>query len=210
MLTFTELGWFALAALVMVLTPGPNMVYCVSRSLSQGRTAGLISLGGVLVGFVVHLVAASLGLTALLLAVPIAFDAIKLAGAAYVLWLAWEALRPGGRTPFEARKMAIDSPAKLFRMGFITNLLNPKVAMFYLAFFPQFLHPERGSVLVQSLELGTVQILVSGTVNALLVVGAARIAGVLARRARWLAIQRYLMGSVLGFLAVRMALLEPK
>ena len=210
MLTFTELGWFALAALVMVLTPGPNMVYCVSRSLSQGRTAGLISLGGVLVGFVVHLLAASLGLTALLLAVPIAFDAIKLAGAAYLLWLAWEALRPGGRTPFEARKLAIDSPGRLFRMGLLTNLLNPKVAMFYLAFFPQFLHPERGSVLVQSLELGAIQMLVSGTVNALLILGAARIADGLARRSRWLAVQRYLMGSVLGLLAVRMALLEPK
>lgn len=210
MLTFTELGWFALAALVMVLTPGPNMVYCVSRSLSQGRTAGLISLGGVLVGFVVHLVAASLGLTALLLAVPIAFDAIKLAGAAYLLWLAWQALRPGGRTPFEARQLAIDSPARLFRMGFITNLLNPKVAMFYLAFFPQFLHPEQGSVLLQSLQLGTIQILVSGGVNALLVLGAARIADVLARRRIWLAVQRYLMGGVLGFLAVRMALLEQR
>jgi threonine/homoserine/homoserine lactone efflux protein len=210
MLTFTELGWFALAALVMVLTPGPNMVYCVSRSLSQGRKAGLISLGGVLAGFVVHLLAASLGLTALLLAAPIAFDAIKLAGAAYLLWLAWEALRPGGRTPFEARKLAVDSPGRLFRMGLLTNLLNPKVAMFYLAFFPQFLHPERGSVLVQSLELGAIQILVSGTVNALLILGAARIADVLARRSRWLAVQRYLMGSVLGMLAVRMALLEPK
>lgn len=210
MLDLHELGWFALAALVMVLTPGPNMVYCVSRSLSQGRTAGLISLGGVLVGFVVHLVAASLGLTALLLAVPVAFDAIKFAGAAYLLWLAWEALRPGGRTPFEARRLVVDSPAKLFRMGFITNLLNPKVAMFYLAFFPQFLHPERGSVLLQSLQLGTIQIVVSGTVNALLVLGAARIAATLARRSRWLAVQRYLMGSVLGFLAVRMALLEPR
>lgn len=210
MLPLAELGWFALAALVMVLTPGPNMVYCVSRSLSQGRSAGLISLGGVLLGFVVHLVAASVGLTALLLAVPIAFDAIRLAGAAYLLWLAWEALRPGGRTPFQPRQMDADSPAKLFRMGFITNLLNPKVAMFYLAFFPQFLHPEQGSVLLQSLQLGTIQILVSGGVNALLVLGAARIADVLARRRIWLAVQRYLMGGVLGFLAVRMALLEQR
>jgi threonine/homoserine/homoserine lactone efflux protein len=210
MLTFSELGWFALAALVMVLTPGPNMVYCVSRSLSQGRSAGLISLGGVLAGFVVHLVAATLGLTALLLAVPVAFDAIKLAGAAYLLWLAWEAFRPGGRTPFEPGKLAADSTTRLFRMGLVTNLLNPKVAMFYLAFFPQFLHPERGSVLLQSLQLGTIQILVSGTVNMLLVLGAARIAAVLARRRTWLAVQRYLMGSVLGFLAVRMALLEPR
>ena len=210
MLTFTELGWFALAALVMVLTPGPNMIYCVSRSLSQGRTAGLISLTGVLLGFVVHLVAATLGLTALLLAVPLAFDAIKLAGAAYLLWLAWEALRPGGASPFQPRVLAPDATGKLFRMGFVTNLLNPKVAMFYLAFFPQFLDPERGSVLLQSAQLGAIQILVSGTVNMLLVLGAARIAEVLARKKTWLAVQRYLMGTVLGALAVRMAFLEPR
>lgn len=210
MLSLAELGWFAFAALVLVLTPGPNMIYCVSRSLSQGRAAGLISLAGVLVGFVVHLLAASLGLTALLLAVPVAFDAIKLAGAAYLLWLAWEALRPGGRTPFEPRQLPSDSAARLFRMGLLTNLLNPKVAMFYLAFFPQFLHPERGSVLLQSLQLGTIQIVVSGAINALLVLGAARIAEVLVRRRTWLAVQRYLMGGVLGFLAVRMALLEQR
>lgn len=210
MLTLAELGWFALAALVMVLTPGPNMIYCVSRSLSQGRTAGLISLTGVLLGFVVHLAAATVGLTAVLMAVPFAFEAIKLAGAAYLLWLAWEALRPGGASPFQPRALPADSTAKLFRMGFVTNLLNPKVAMFYLAFFPQFLDPERGSVLWQSAQLGAIQIAVSGTVNALLVLGAARIADVLARKKTWLAVQRYLMGTVLGALAFRMVLLEPK
>ena len=89
MLSYAELAWFALAALVLVLTPGPNMIYCISRTLSQGRSAGLVSLAGVALGFVVHLLAASFGLTALLLAVPLAFDAIKVAGAAYLLWLAW-------------------------------------------------------------------------------------------------------------------------
>lgn len=82
MLSLQELAWFALTALVLVLTPGPNMIYCVSRTLVQGRRAGLISLAGVLLGFVVHLMAATLGLTALLMAVPLAFDVIKLAGAA--------------------------------------------------------------------------------------------------------------------------------
>ena len=94
MLTLTELSWFALAALVLVITPGPNMIYCVSRTLSQGRGAGLLSLGGVLLGFLVHLMAATLGLTALLLAVPMAFDGIKYAGAACLLWLAWQTRRP--------------------------------------------------------------------------------------------------------------------
>ncbi len=206
MLTWTELGWFALAALLMVLTPGPNMIYCVSRTLVQGRRAGLVSLAGVLLGFVVHLTAAVLGLTALLLAVPLAFDAIRLAGAAYLLWLAWQAVRPGGAAPFEARALPVDSTGTLFRMGFLTNLLNPKVAMFYLSFFPQFLHPERGSLLLQSLALGAVQIGVSGGMNALIILGAGTISAFLSQSAGWLRTQRYVMGSVLAALAVRIAL----
>lgn len=210
MLTLPELALFALTALVLVLTPGPNMVYCVSRALSQGRAAGLLSLAGVLVGFVAHLLAATLGLTALLAAVPLAFEAVRLAGAAYLAWLAWDALRPGGHSPFQPRALPPHGPATLFRMGLLTNLLNPKVAIFYLSFFPQFLHPERGQVALQALQLGLLQIAISGTVNALLVLGAARIAAFLARSRRWLVAQRLLMGTVLGALAVRMALLEQK
>lgn len=205
MLTAQELGWFALAALVLVITPGPNMIYCISRTLCQGRAAGLTSLAGVLLGFLVHLLAAALGLTALLAAVPLAFDAIRLAGAAYLLWLAWQAVKPGGAGPFQARELPVDPPATLFRMGFLTNLLNPKVAMFYLSFFPQFLDPGRGSVLLQSLQLGAVQIGVSGSVNALLVLGAGAITAFLARSRGWLLAQRWVMGGVLAALAVRIA-----
>jgi threonine/homoserine/homoserine lactone efflux protein len=208
MLTWTELGWFALAALVLVLTPGPNMIYCVSRTLCQGRRAGFTSLAGVLLGFLVHLLAAALGLTALLMAVPLAFDAIKLAGAAYLLWLAWQAVRPGGTAPFQARELPVDRPAVLFRMGFLTNLLNPKVAMFYLSFFPQFLHPDHGPVLLQSLQLGAVQIGVSGAVNAAIVLGAGAITAFLSRSRGWLRAQRWVMGGVLGALAVRIAFTE--
>ncbi len=204
MLTPQELMLFALAALLLVLTPGPNMVYCVSRSLTQGPRAGLLSLAGVLAGFGVHLLAASLGLTALLAAVPMAFDAIRIAGAAYLLWLAWQAVKPGGAAPFEARDLPYDTPRKLFLMGFMTNLLNPKVAMFYLSFFPQFLHPERGQWLLQSLSLGAVQITVSGLVNALLVLFAARVALFMNRSQGWMRAQRYVMGTVLGLLAVRL------
>ncbi|SOE50755.1 Putative threonine efflux protein [plant metagenome] len=205
MLTLTELAWFALAALVLVLTPGPNMIYCISRALCQGRQAGVISLAGVLLGFLVHLVAASVGLTALLAAVPYAFEAIRLLGAAYLLWLAWQSVKPGGQPLFAARALPLDPPAKLFRMGFLTNVLNPKVALFYLSFFPQFLHPERGSILWQSVSLGAVQITVSGVVNLLLVLGAARIAQLLSRHEGWQRAQRYLMGGVLALLALRIA-----
>ena len=208
MLSLTEIAWFALASVLLALTPGPNMIYCVSRTLVQGRRAGFVSLAGVLLGFLAHLVAATLGLTALLLAVPLAFDALRLGGAAYLLWLAWDALRPGGSTPFQPRALPADAAGRLFRMGLLTNLLNPKVAIFYLSFFPQFLHPERGNVALQALQLGVVQIAISGTVNALLVLGAGRISAFLASSRRWLLAQRYLMGTVLGALAARIALVE--
>lgn len=204
MFTLQELLLFALASLVLVLTPGPNMVYCVSRSLTQGPRAGLLSLAGVVLGFAVHLLAASLGLTALLLAVPLAFDAIRIAGALYLLWMAWQAVKPGGAAPFQARLLQRDGPRKLFAMGFMTNVLNPKVAMFYLSFFPQFLHPERGHWLLQCLALGAIQIAVSGGVNALLVVGAGRVSRFLNRSPRWIAAQRWFMGTVLAALALRL------
>ena len=210
MLSVTELTWFAIASLLLALTPGPNMIYCVSRTLVQGRRAGFVSLAGVLLAFLVHLVAAALGLTALLLAVPLAFDAIRLIGAAYLLWLAWQAVKPGGTAPFEPRALPADRPGKLFRMGFLTNLLNPKVAMFYLSFFPQFIHPERGSVLLQSAMLGAVQIAGSAVVNATLVFGAAGITAVLSQSTGWLRTQRYVMGAVLAAIAVRIALTERK
>ena len=119
---------FGLISLGMVLTPGPNMIYLISRSICQGRTAGLISLGGVALGFLVYLVCAALGITALLMAVPHAYDVLRFAGAAYLLYLAWQALRPGGRSPFQLRTLDHDSPRRLFGMGLFTALLNPKIA----------------------------------------------------------------------------------
>src|SRR3954451_2380855 len=120
---------FALVALSMVLTPGPNMIYLISRSICQGRVAGLISLAGVGLGFIVYILCAVFGITALIFAVPYAYDALRFAGALYLLWLAWQALRPGGQTPFQVRQLPADSPRKLLAMGFMTNLLNPKAAM---------------------------------------------------------------------------------
>ncbi|MEO8022983.1 LysE family translocator [Polaromonas sp.] len=204
MLSSAELAWFALVALALVLTPGPNMIYCISRTLCQGRGAGMVSLGGVALGFVVHLLGASFGLSALLLAAPVAFTAIKVAGAFYLLWLAWQAVKPGGLSPFETRTLPQDPPRKLFLMGFMTNLLNPKVAMFYLSFFPQFLHPERGQVLLQSLSLGAVQIGVSLAVNTVIIFFAAGLAVFLNRNITWMRVQRYVMGTMLGLLALRL------
>lgn len=196
---------FAAIALGMALTPGPNMVYLISRSICQGRTAGLISLGGVALGFVVYMLCAAFGITALLLAVPFAYDTIRMAGAVYLFWLAWQAVRPGGRSPFEIRTLAEDSPRRLFVMGLLTNLLNPKIAVMYLSLLPQFIDPTKGSVLVQALVLGTVQIVLSLSVNAAIAVSAGAMATFLTRRPSFAMVQRWVMGTVLAGLAVRMA-----
>ena len=131
------------------------MIYLISRSLSQGRAAGFISLGGVVVGFVFYMLSAALGITALLMAVPFAYDALRLGGAAYLLYLAWQVLKPGGQSPFALRDLPKDSPRKLFAMGLITNVLNPKIAIMYLSLLPQFISPAKGHVLAQSLVLGS-------------------------------------------------------
>jgi threonine/homoserine/homoserine lactone efflux protein len=196
---------FALVALGMVLTPGPNMIYLISRSICQGRTAGLISLAGVALGFVVYMVCAAVGVTALLLAVPYAYDALRLAGALYLLSLAWQALKPGGRSLFHVRDLPRDGARKLFAMGLLTSLLNPKVAVLYLSLLPQFIDPGQGGVFSQSLVLGFTQIAISLTMNATYAIMAGSIAAFLADRPAWTTIQRWLMGTVLAALAVRMA-----
>ena len=196
---------FAGAALLMALTPGPNMAYLISRSIWQGRRAGVLRLFGVVAGFLVHMFTAAVGLTALFMAVPLAYEILKWAGAAYLLYLAWQAVKPGARSPFEARDLPQDSPRKLFAMGFLTNLLNPKIAVFYLAIFPQFVSPEHGSVFVQSVVLGLTQIVFSFSVNLSIALSAAKLARWFQHNRRWLAVQRYVMGGVLAALAVRLA-----
>ncbi|HZZ95478.1 MAG TPA: LysE family translocator [Jatrophihabitantaceae bacterium] len=195
----------AAVAIGLVLTPGPNMIYLVSRSITQGGRAGLISLVGVATGFLVYLAAATAGLTTIFTAVPAAYDVLRIGGALYLLYLAWQALRPGGATPFEPKTLAIDSRRRLFTMGFVTNLLNPKIAVLYVSLLPQFVDPGRGDVALQSFVLGATQIVIAVTVNAMIVLAAGRIARFLATRPRWARGQRVLMGGVLGALAVRLA-----
>lgn len=195
---------FVGAALLMALTPGPNMIYLVSRSLCQGRAAGVTSWFGVVLGFTVHMLCAAIGLTALFMAVPLGYELLKFAGALYLLWLAWQAVRPGSRSPFEARDLPAEPPRKLFVMGLLTSILNPKVAIFYLSVLPQFISPESGSVLAQSLLLGITQVCIGSTVNLAVTLSAASIAGWFAKNRFWLAVQRYVMGLVLGALAFKL------
>lgn len=206
MLPINDLLLFALAALGLVLSPGPNMIYIISRSITQGRRAGLLSLAGVLTGFLVHIFLVSFGLTAVFMAIPMAYEILRWLGIGYLLFLAWEAIKPGGSSPFETRNLPHDSNGKLFQMGFLTNALNPKVAVFYLSFFPQFTRPEYGSLLAQNVELGLTQLLISATVNFLIVLSAARMARWFQARPAYIRVQKWIMASILTGLAMRMAI----
>jgi threonine/homoserine/homoserine lactone efflux protein len=197
---------FAGTAILMALSPGPNMFYLVSRSICQGRAAGVVSLLGVISGMTVYILLTAFGLSALFLAVPFLYDGLRLGGAAYLLWLAWQAIRPTGRSLFETQALPADSRKKLYLTGFITCLLNPKVMVFYVSLLPLFVDPARGPVFGQSLLLGGTQVLMAFSTHLCLVLGAGPIARWLARRPSWLALQRYVMASVLSAIAVKLAI----
>jgi threonine/homoserine/homoserine lactone efflux protein len=203
--TTTNLIAFASLAVAVVLTPGPNMIYMISRAITQGRLAGLIAYSGVAVGFVAYLLCAAFGLTAIVFAVPYAYDALRFVGAAYIAWLAFEALRPGGKSPFQVRTLPVASTRRLFLMGLLPSLLNPKMAMFYLALLPNFIDPT-GNVLGQSIALGSLHIVISIAINMSIACAAGSIAAFLMARPKWLLAQRWVMGTMLGALAMHMAL----
>ncbi|NOU98761.1 LysE family translocator [Paenibacillus planticolens] len=205
MISIGTLIAFGIVSLGMVCSPGPNMIYLISRTLSQGRKAGIISLIGVVLGFVVYLIATMLGLVAIFNTVPVIYSIMKWAGAAYLLWLAWKTIKPGSASLLEPVALKAERPKKLFMMGFITNLLNPKIAVLYISLLPQFQNPENGSLLEQSIILGLTQILISFTVNLLIVLTTSKIVGWFGKRPKWLKAQRWIMSGVLTGLAVKLA-----
>lgn len=211
MIPIHELFLFALAAFVLVISPGPNMIYLISRSITQGKKAGLVSLCGVICGFLFHILMVSFGLTAVLFAVPFAYSVLKTLGVFYLLYLAFQAVKPNSRNIFETRDdIPFDKPARLFSIGFLTNVLNPKVAVFYLSFFPQFIKPEYGSVMLQSIELGLTQVTVSFSINLIIVLSASKAAMFFSNNPSWLKVQKWFMAGVLTSLAVKMALTREK
>jgi len=150
----TSLGLFAIAALALLLIPGPAVLYIVSRSLEQGRFAGFVSNLGIHLGTMVHVVAASLGLSALLMTSAVAFAAVKYLGAAYLIWLGLRRIFGPDAPPDATRSGARRGYRELVRDGFIVNLFNPKTALFFLAFLPQFADVGRGHVATQIAFLG--------------------------------------------------------
>src|SRR5438045_4733546 len=151
----SSLGVFVAASVALLIVPGPAVLYIVGRSLRHGRAAGFLSVLGICTGTLLHVVAAALGLTAVLRTSPLAFSAIRYAGAAYLVWLGVRALRSDERS-IESAFVPHDGPFQIFRQGVIVNLLNPKTALFFLAFLPQFVNVRRGSVGIQVLVLGTI------------------------------------------------------
>ncbi|AQX07226.1 LysE family translocator [Elizabethkingia ursingii] len=211
MIPIHDLIFFIIAAFILVISPGPNMIYLISRTITQGRKAGLTSLAGVVCGFLFHIVMVSFGLTAVLFAVPYAYVVLKTLGTIYLLYLAYQAIKPNSKNIFEVdQNISIDRPGKLFTVGFLTNVLNPKVAVFYLSFFPQFIKPQYGSIFTQSLELGIIQVFVSFSINFIIVLTAAQAARFFAKNPTWIKVQKWFMASVLGFLAIKMALSKAK
>jgi len=204
-LTTSALWLFAAAVLLLALTPGPVWIYLLSRTLAQGRRAGYFSLFGVASGVVVHVLLAAAGLSAVVLAIPGAFDAVKLAGAAYLIYLAFSTLRGGGFT-FSPQPLPAVTDRVLFRQALAASVLNPKVAVFYLSLFPQFINPVAGSVFGQSVVLGTVHVLISLVFDSVLVTIAALLSAWFMRRPAWLRAQRWLLGSAFGALAIWLAL----
>jgi threonine/homoserine/homoserine lactone efflux protein len=174
---------FVIASLVLAIVPGPAVFYIVTRSLSQGRTAGLASVGGVALGNLGNSIAASLGLAALFAISSLAFWVVKYAGAAYLIYLGIKALRrPAEQT--EITRPGNTPPAAIFRDGFIVALLNPKTALFFSAFLPQFIDPH-SSTMLQSVSLGAAFVLIASVTDTTYALTASIVAPLMARaRAR--------------------------
>jgi len=162
---------FFAAALLLAITPGPGIFYVLARSLAGGRPEGMLSSFGTFVGGLFHVLAAALGISAVLAASAVAFHTVKYAGAAYLVWLGIRMIRARN----EERTVSTSQPAAAgaFRQGILTEVLNPKTALFFLSFIPQFIAPERGHVFLQFVLLGALSVLLNTAADLVVVVLAA-------------------------------------
>ena len=205
MIDIPTLLTFAAAAFALALTPGPDMLLVMTRSVAQGRVAGQVTLAGITVGCYGHALVAGFSLSGVLLIAPVMFEAIRWAGAAYLLYLGIQAFRgAGGFQPPRA-----DAPQlplwNLFRQGLLTNLLNPKVALFFLALFPQFMRPDPDTAVWQALILAMVLSTAGGIVNGGIALVAGRLGEWLSRRPAFVRWQNRLLGGVFAAMALRLA-----
>ncbi len=190
----TTLGLFAVAALALIVVPGPAVLYIVSQSIDGGRRAGLASAAGVATGGTVHIVAATVGLSSLVLSSATAFEAVKLVGAAYLVALGVQRLVTRRR---DVAPRAEPRPlAAVYRRGVVVNVLNPKTALFFLAFLPQFVDPDRGTAWLQVALFGVTFVVLAFASDALYALAAGTAAERLRGRAFAVA-QRWVAGTVL-------------
>lgn len=201
----STLALFALACLALTVTPGPDMLLIASRSASQGRSSGFATLAGIQAGTYCHALAAAFGLSQLFVAVPLAYDVVRYAGAAYLLYLAWKTFRSTGTVLAPDTAMRRYPIGVVFRQGLLTNLLNPKMALFVLALFPQFVQPSAGSVAVQIMVLATVLNLIGLVVNGAVIVMASGVGRLFSSQGRWRRAPQFLLGTVFASLALRLA-----
>ncbi|WAX96470.1 LysE family translocator [Aminobacter sp. NyZ550] len=197
---------FAAASVVLTATPGPDMLLIASRSISQGRSAGFLTYLGIALGTYCHALAAALGLSQLFVAVPVAYEIVRWAGCAYLLYLAWKTLRSETSAFAPASGLKRFSSRRILGAGLATNLLNPKMALFVLALFPQFIRPDTGSMIVQTLVLATVLNGIGFIVNGSVILLSSHLrqrAGGLVRLGR---LPQYFLASVFAGLACRVAL----
>lgn len=202
--TVLSLKEFLAVGLLLAITPGPNMMYVLSRAVVQGRRAGLVSLAGVMVGYLFYMLAAALGITAVVVRIPHALTLLTIAGALYLAYLAWQSLRPGGRSPFEVQPGNAVQSRRLLLMGATTSLLNPKLMMIFVSLVPRFVDYPAGNVLGQTLMLGSMLIIGFATSNGLVALFAGSLSAFMTRRRRLLLLQRMLTGCVLAILSLRM------
>jgi threonine/homoserine/homoserine lactone efflux protein len=198
------LAAYTLACLVLTITPGPDMALFLSRTVAQGRIAGLVTLAGALSGILVHSALAALGLSALLAASATAFDVLKLAGAGYLVWLAWQALSHRGGLTLDAAAGGRQSLARLYATGLGVNLLNPKVILFFVTFLPQFVAADDPAASGRLGFLGLYFIVLAAPCCSLMVLAADRIAGALRASPAVMRAIDYLFAGVMGAFALKL------
>ena len=195
MIPLSSLVVFLVAALGLLLVPGPAVIYIVTRSVSQGRRAGIASVLGIELAGLCHAAAAAFGLSAILLASSVAFSAVKYVGAAYLVYLGIRAIF-SKQKPIEVDNAAAPDLAQLFRKGFLVNLLNPKTALFFYAFLPQFVSPARGSTIVQILALGIMFVLLATITDSTYALVTSGVGRLIMRRPGFQRVQKYVTGGI--------------
>lgn len=205
--THSQLLFFVTTAAILLAIPGPAVLYIVGRSIGQGRNAGLVSALGIGVGTLIHTAAAAVGLSALLVSSATAFSVVKYLGAGYLVYLGVQRLRTK-----ESLAAASDTAAprvtlaRVFSQGIVVNVLNPKTALFFFAFLPQFIDPARGHVATQILSLGVLFAFMGTTSDSLWALFSGSVAGWLRNNQRWMRNERYVSGGILISLGVATAL----